>query len=64
MVDLHEDLAAILPDFSDRSLLEYPLTPSYVPPVTRPLPRAPAFLRALARRAASRVGAPQAADVA
>ena len=43
-IDLQDGLADILPDFSDRSLLDYPFTAAYVPPRTSWLPRMPSQL--------------------
>jgi hypothetical protein len=43
-VDLHDELANLLPDFGDLSLLSYTFTPPYVPPHTTPSPRMPAQL--------------------
>jgi hypothetical protein len=39
--DLQDELAALLPDFSDTTLLSLPFSLAYVPPSTQPLPRAP-----------------------
>ena len=40
-VDLHDELAELLPDFSDHQLLSQPFSPRYIPPITSFLPRAP-----------------------
>jgi hypothetical protein len=40
-VDLQDALAALLPDFSDPTLLVQPFSTPYTPPTTLPLPRAP-----------------------
>ena len=40
-VDLHDELAALLPDFSDPYLLSQPFTRPYEVPLTKPLPRSP-----------------------
>ena len=40
-VDLHEDLAAILPDYADAKLLTFPFSKLYQAPSTKALPRAP-----------------------
>lgn len=40
-VDLHEELAALLPDFSDPKLLSRRFARIYSAPVTKPLPRMP-----------------------
>ena len=40
-VALHDELAALLPDFSDAQLRSQPFSAPYTPPDTSPLPRAP-----------------------
>ena len=40
-IDLHDELAAGLPNFADPSLLSWPFTKVYKPLATSPLPRAP-----------------------
>ena len=41
-IEVRDELAALLPDFSDQQLLDQPFSPEYKPPRTKPLPRAPA----------------------